>query len=587
MDIHEKILWQLAETLRSACSGSEAVSLLLPFIAWWGIQEKGLLPQHLHLEQQYDKELLQILQALSQVQSHAPAAFIDEGAYKVLDTARDLFPLMKKVVELGKQGLLNAFSADDIYYWAADKNSPLGLAPSLADLVIALLDLADGSSVYAPWEHSGQLAARACRHGYEVLVETPMPLLAAQVLTVAALDHWQVFSGDPVQAPRVLENGRLKRFASAIAVPPMGVRYDRDVVENDLFNRFTEKTVSGSVLQLQHLIAQTAGRIVAVVPNSVLFSVGAERSFRQGLIERGAIEAVIALPSGLLTGSAIPTSVLVLNTTKQSHQIRFVNANSEQFCKSATRKRTELTHIEVLVKLARGVESSTCAIAVRPEQVRSNDFNLEVGRYVLDDAAQKLEQILANLPLMKLGEHVEIIRSRQHSTSFSGVAVQEVQASDIPDFGAIVSASKDSLFDLNSPKAKTYFLQAGDILLAIKGSVGKVGIVPEAPPAGEGGWVAGQSFVVLRSMKNVSYEPKALLVYLRSEIGQALLSRLVVGASMPTIQLASLKDLDIPSITQEAMNTAAEILEYEVQIQQKIQQLRSKQASLASALWNL
>jgi type I restriction enzyme M protein len=494
---------------------------------------------------------------------------------------------MKKVVELGKQGLLNAFSADDIYYWAADKNSPLGLAPSLADLVIALLDLSDGSSVYAPWEHSGQLAARACRHGYEVLVETPMPLLAAQVLTVTALDHWQVFSGDPVQAPRVLENGRLKRFASAIAVPPMGVRYDREVIENDLFNRFTEKTVSGSVLQLQHLIAQTAGRIVAVVPNSVLFSVGAERSFRQELIERGAIEAVIALPSGLLTGSAIPTSVLVLTTTKQSQQIRFVNANSEQFCKSATRKRAELTHIEVLVKLARGVESSTCAIAVRPEQVCSNDFNLEVGRYVLDDAAQKLEQILANLPLMKLGEHVEIIRSRQHSTSSSGVAVQEVQASDIPDFGAIVSASKDSLFDLDSPKAKTYFLQAGDILLAIKGSVGKVGIVPEAPPAGEGGWVAGQSFVVLRSMKNASYEPKALLVYLRSEIGQALLSRLVVGASMPTIQLTSLKDLGIPSITQEAMSTAAEILEYEVQIQKEIQQLRSKQASLASALWNL
>lgn len=88
-------------------------------------------------------------------------------------------------------------------------------------------------------------------------------------------------------------------------------------------------------------------------------------------------------------------------------------------------------------------------------------------------------------------------------------------------------------------------------------------------------------------MKNASYEPKALVVYLRSEIGQALLSRLVVGASMPTIQLASLKDLGIPSINQEAMSTASEILEHEIRIQQEIQQLRSKQASLASALWTL
>ncbi|MBX6555603.1 N-6 DNA methylase [Pseudomonas aeruginosa] len=587
MDINEKILWQLADMLRSAGSGSEAISLTLPFIAWWKIQEKGLLPQHLHLEEQLGKELVQIIESLSQVQSHAPASFIDEGAYKLLDTARDLFPLLKKVVELGKQGLLNAFSADDICYWAADRNSPQGLAPTLADLVIALLDPADGCSVYAPWEHSGQLAARARRIGYEVLVETPLPLLAAQVLTLTSLDQWQVLSGDPIHAPRALEHGRLKRFASSIAVPPMGVRYDREVVDSDLFGRFTEKTVSGSVLQLQHLMAQTAGRVIAVVPNSVLFSVGAERSFRKELFERGAIEAVISLPSGLLTGSAIPTSVLVLNTKKQSQQIHFVNADSEQFCTSATKKRAELTQIDVLVKLARGVESSPSAVSVQPEQVRSNDFNLEVGRYVLDDAAQKLEQILADLPLARLGEHVEIIRSRQHSTSSSGVAVREVQASDIPDFGAIVSASKDSLFDLSSPKAKTYFLQAGDILLAIKGSVGKVGIVPQAPPAGEGGWVAGQSFVVLRSLKDASYESKALLVYLRSEIGQALLSRLVVGASMPTIQLASLKDLGIPSISQEAMSTASEILEHEVRIQQEIQQLRSKQASLASALWTL
>ncbi|UTN86416.1 hypothetical protein NMC41_03900 [Pseudomonas aeruginosa] len=192
MDINEKILWQLADMLRSAGSGSEAISLTLPFIAWWKIQEKGLLPQHLHLEEQLGKELVQIIESLRQVQSHAPASFIDEGAYKLLDTARDLFPLLKKVVELGKQGLLNAFSADDICYWAADRNSPQGLAPTLADLVIALLDPADGSSVYAPWEHSGQLAARAHRIGYEVLVETPLPLLAAQVLTLTSLDQWQV-----------------------------------------------------------------------------------------------------------------------------------------------------------------------------------------------------------------------------------------------------------------------------------------------------------------------------------------------------------------------------------------------------------
>ncbi len=165
--------------------------------------------------------------------------------------------------------------------------------------------------------------------------------------------------------------------------------------------------------------------------------------------------------------------------------------------------------------------------------------------------------------------------------------MREVLASDIPEFGVTLSASKEALFDLDSPRASTYFLQPNDLLIAVKGSIGKVGIVSNPPTAGEGGWVAGQSFAVLRLKQASAYSPQALLVYLRSEMGQALLNRLAVGASQPTIQLSALKDLAIPNLSESEMAKVSVIVERERQIQQEIELLREKQAALGARHWTL
>lgn len=160
-------------------------------------------------------------------------------------------------------------------------------------------------------------------------------------------------------------------------------------------------------------------------------------------------------------------------------------------------------------------------------------------------------------------------------------------AQDIPAFGYIRSASKEALFDLQSPKADSYFIKTDDILMTFKGVVGKAGIAGDIPPPGQSGWVAGQSLVLLRSRLPDQYPPKALLIFLRSAIGQGLLNQAAVGASIPSIQLSTLKNIEIPVPPLQTMHAMVQAFDNEARIQAEIESLSLQQAELTKAFWPL
>jgi type I restriction enzyme M protein len=131
------------------------------------------------------------------------------------------------------------------------------------------------------------------------------------------------------------------------------------------------------------------------------------------------------------------------------------------------------------------------------------------------------------------------------------------------------------------------FLRPHDIVLIIKGSVGKVGIVPEDVPApGAEGWIVGQSGVILRVNDPNIIDPRTLAVYLRSKLGKELLDGVAVrGATIPLIQLRELQRLPIIIPTTEKAAEIGALLDDEDRIQREIEQLRVRQAGLASQVW--
>jgi type I restriction enzyme M protein len=132
------------------------------------------------------------------------------------------------------------------------------------------------------------------------------------------------------------------------------------------------------------------------------------------------------------------------------------------------------------------------------------------------------------------------------------------------------------------------YLMPYDIVLIVKGSVGKLGIVPgDVPPPGPGGWVAGVSAIVLRADRK-DIEPRALALQLRSPLGQALLRSIVSGGT--TIQMINLHELTrlavwLPPLAEA--REAAQALEEEARIQLEINMLSRRQGEVAAGLWTL
>jgi type I restriction enzyme M protein len=143
-----------------------------------------------------------------------------------------------------------------------------------------------------------------------------------------------ILNGDTLMNPLHIDNGELKTFDIVIANPPFSQNYSRDGMKfKERFNFWMPNKGKADFMFVQHMVASlnNAGRMAVVMPHGVLFRGGDERRFREWLIKRGYLEAVIGLPQGLFYGTGIPASVIVINK-KEAHlrdKVLFINADRE------------------------------------------------------------------------------------------------------------------------------------------------------------------------------------------------------------------------------------------------------------------
>ncbi|MGH8329577.1 MAG: N-6 DNA methylase, partial [Pseudomonas sp.] len=127
-----------------------------------------------------------------------------------------------------------------------------------------------------------------------------------------------------------------------------------------------------------------SGVMAIILPHGVLFRGGAEERIRTKLLKDGHIDTVIGLPANLFFSTGIPVCILVLKRCKKPDDVLFINASSEDnFEKGKRQNRLLPDHIEKIVSTYQfRTEEARYSRRVSMDEIKKNDFNLNVSRYV-------------------------------------------------------------------------------------------------------------------------------------------------------------------------------------------------------------
>ncbi|HKX27700.1 MAG TPA: type I restriction-modification system subunit M [Blastocatellia bacterium] len=204
--------------------------------------------------------------------------------------------------------------------------------------------------------------------------------------------------GDTLRNPRLIENDSLMKFDIVVSNPPFSLdRWGADKVTLDKFNRFHRGIPPKSKADyafITHMIETTVegtGRAGVIVPHGVLFRGGAEGKIRKQLIEENLLEAVIGLPANLFYGTGIPAAILIFNRAKTTTEVLFIDA-SRDYEETKNQSKLQEADIERIVETYRQFEAvEKYAHLAKVEEIRGNDFNLNVPRYV--DTFENEEEI--------------------------------------------------------------------------------------------------------------------------------------------------------------------------------------------------
>ncbi len=118
----------------------------------------------------------------------------------------------------------------------------------------------------------------------------------------------KILNGDTLLNPLHLNGNELRTFDIILANPPFSQDYSTTSMKfKERFSFWMPTKDKADFMFVQHMVASlnNAGRMAVVMPHGVLYRGGEEKKFREWLVNRGYLEAVIGLPSALFTEQAL------------------------------------------------------------------------------------------------------------------------------------------------------------------------------------------------------------------------------------------------------------------------------------------
>ncbi|MBA4374425.1 MAG: type I restriction-modification system subunit M [Thermodesulfovibrio sp.] len=217
----------------------------------------------------------------------------------------------------------------------------------------------------------------------------------------------EIWQANTLSSPHFKKSdGGLKTFDFVVANFPFSNKNWTSGIDpaNDLYGRFAygiPPAKNGDYAFLLHILTslKSTGKGAVIHPHGVLFRGGAEAVIRKSIVRQGFIKGIIGLPANLFYGTGIPACILVVDKEGSAGRkgIFMIDA-SKGFIKDGNKNRLRAQDIHKIVDtFTRQLETPKYSRMVPLAEIETNDFNLNLPRYIDSTEPEDLQDIEAHL----------------------------------------------------------------------------------------------------------------------------------------------------------------------------------------------
>lgn len=313
-------------------------------------------------------------------------------------------------IKLGNRNYSNDLMGDAyeimLKKFADDSKAQAGefyTARPVVKLLVQILDPKPGESVYDPACGSGGMLIESVRHmkndalccgnifGQEKNVLNAS--IAKMNLFLHGASDFNIFRGDTLRDPKILQGGTVAKFDCVIANPPFSLkRWGETEWRNDKYGRNIWGTPSDKVgadfAWIQHMVQSMkpgTGRMAVVMPQGVLFRGNEEGEMRKKMVLTDMLEAVITLGEKLFFRTGLSPCILIFRRVKpQDHSSRvlMVDASKILTVKRAQNELSPENVQEIYQHYLDYADKEDISRVVTLQEIEEKDFVLAPNRYV-------------------------------------------------------------------------------------------------------------------------------------------------------------------------------------------------------------
>ena len=349
--------------------------------------------------------------------------------------------------------------------------------------------------------------------------------------------------------------GNQESFDAGFTFPPLDKDMQEQIIEN--------------------LVYSITGRFCVIVSLGFTFRLGNTAKIRNEVLDTRRLQAVAELPTGFLPNSGISCAALFFAPkTDFQDSVMFINLSGGEFRdrERSSRMFTVLNNpaVEILKSGLAGTEYELCK-KVSYSEIESGGNVITPSRYVLSAEVQSSqEQILKGST--RLSEIVDFVRVQVGRKENEGELYYEVTAGDINPAGLVEQPERAIHLSKDNPALKSQ-LRQNDLIFAIKGSVGKVGLITGTP----NNWVVNQSFVILR-LKNKDWPVEFVFRQLKSNAMKNYIQSKTTGSVIPSLTMAELRELPLIAPTPHLIEKQKFRHERQIKLVKQIRELQKELA---------